>query len=219
MTHTPAPRPHDLLWLADPAALCPDTPLPDWAGADWLARAPLVVRRAPASADGGLPVGLRGLERAQRHASHVPHHAVSRVVTPEALAQRAPWHDSRLAPCPAIAALLTLAPRLDAIGLPWGPSGGVGFALASGLPVLRPDSDLDLLLRAAAPLTPPQRAALRALQRDVPCRLDIQIDTGHGGFALNEWLVEAPRLLLKTDHGPRLVRDPWHPPAPQGAMP
>nr|WP_294866709.1 malonate decarboxylase holo-ACP synthase [uncultured Pseudogulbenkiania sp.] len=219
MTPTPAPRPHDLLWLADPAALCPDTPLPDWAGADWLARAPLVVRRAPAGADGRLPVGLRGRERAQRHATHAPPHAVARVLTPETLAQQAPWRDTSITLSPAIAALRTLAPQLDAIGLPWGPSGGVGFALASGLPVLRPDSDLDLLLRAATPLTPPQRAALRALQGRVACRLDIQIDTGHGGFALNEWLAEAPRLLLKTDHGPRLVRDPWQDPAPQGATP
>lgn len=219
MTPSHPPRPHDLLWLADPAALQLDEPLPHWADADWLAQAPLVVRRAPAIPDGLLPVGLRGRQRSQRLAAHMPLHAVARVITPEALAKQAPWHDDPSSQPTTIAALRTLVPLLNAIGLPWGPSGGVGFALASGLSVLRPDSDLDLLLRATAPLTPLQHEALRALQGVVACRLDIQIDTGHGGFALNEWLAAAPRLLLKTDHGPRLVRDPWHDTASEGVTP
>lgn len=216
MTRSLAPRPHDLLWLTNPAALDSDTTLPKWADTDWLARAPVVVRRAPPCAEGRLPIGLRGLERSQRHATHVPPHAVARVVTPEALARETPWRDSPLAAMAALATLRTLAPLLDAIGLPWGPSGGVGFALASGLPVLRPDSDLDLLLRAATPLTQQQLRALGALQDRAACRLDIQIDTGHGGFALREWLAGSGRVLLKTNHGPLLVRDPWQDPALQG---
>jgi phosphoribosyl-dephospho-CoA transferase len=53
-------------------------------------------------------------------------------------------------------------------------------------------------------------AALAELQDGQPCRIDIQVDTGAGGFALAEY-VRGGRVLLKTDAGPRLVADPWGP--------
>ena len=110
---------------------------------------------------------------------------------------------------PCVAALLSLAPRLNALGLEWGPVGGAGFWLATELPVLRPNSDLDLLVRAPTRLDPAVIAALGALQQAAPCRLDIQVDTGIGGFALSEYTGSARRILLKTAHGPLLLTDPW----------
>jgi phosphoribosyl-dephospho-CoA transferase len=74
--------------------------------------------------------------------------------------------------------------------------------------VLRATSDLDLLVRL--PRRPARGLfdALCTLQDGQPCRLDIQIDTGAGGFALAEY-ARGGRVLLKTDAGPRLVDDPW----------
>ncbi|KAB8058278.1 malonate decarboxylase holo-ACP synthase, partial [Janthinobacterium sp. FT14W] len=112
--------------------------------------------------------------------------------------------------CAALDALRQVAPLLDATGWAWGPTGGVGFALASGLPVLRADSDLDLVLRIAAPPDGAQADALRAIAATVTaCRLDMQIDTGHGGFAYAEWAAGRGRVLLKTDQGPVLTATPW----------
>jgi hypothetical protein len=105
-------------------------------------------------------------------------------------------------------ALAELAPRLDALGLAWGPAGGAGFQLASGLPVLREDSDLDLLVRAPWPLPARLVDRLAGLVDGAPCRIDLQVDTGLGGFALSEY-VRGGRVLLKTAHGPLLVDDPW----------
>ena len=86
----------------------------------------------------------------------------------------------------------------------------MGFALASGLSVLRLDSDLDLLLRVAQPPDAAQRDALRAIAAKVTdCRLDLQIDTGHGGFAYAEWAAGRGKVLLKTDRGPLLTATPW----------
>uniref|UniRef100_UPI00260335F2 malonate decarboxylase holo-ACP synthase n=1 Tax=Janthinobacterium sp. TaxID=1871054 RepID=UPI00260335F2 len=169
-------RPHDLLWARE---LPNDSALPDWLCPQWLAMAPLVVRRAPAP-PGRIAVGLRGMARNQRHATEVEASAVLRCVTPEMLAISVPaWPD-----CSAIEALHQLKPLLDATGWPWGPTGGVGFALASGLPVLRTDSDLDLVLRMDCPPDAAQAAALRRIAASVTgCRLDLQIDTGFGGFA------------------------------------
>lgn len=198
--------PHDLLFLRAPGAFETAGAHPDWLGGAWLAEAPLVVRRE-ATAHGRIPVGARGPQRNQRLAGYVDVAAVQRRVTPEMLAAVRP--PSGL---PCLDALAALAPRLAALGLAWGPIGGVGFQLASGLPVLRDTSDLDLLVRAPGPLAPAVVTALDAMQRDAACRIDIQVDTGSGGFALAEY-ARGGRVMLKTARGPVLLDDPWQQPA------
>ncbi|MBA5689862.1 malonate decarboxylase holo-ACP synthase [Rugamonas apoptosis] len=213
-------RPHDLLWLDRPDAFVPaggrpaclDGEGPVWLDGAWLARAPLVVRREAVISD-RVPVGARGLRRNQRCAGYAWAGALVRHVSPAMLAQRVADDGARFASAavdlPCVAALLALASRLNALGLEWGPAGGVGFWLASELPVLSPTSDLDLLVRAHARLDPAVIAVLNTLQESAPCRLDIQIDTGVGGFALSEYAAGAGRVLLKTARGPLLLADPW----------
>ncbi|MED5595244.1 malonate decarboxylase holo-ACP synthase [Janthinobacterium sp. P210006] len=202
-------RAHDLLWVSGlPEGQC----LPSWVDAAWLQAAPLVVRRAGA-APGRIAVGMRGRLRSERHACEVDAAAVLRRVTPEELARLAHAPQPGFS-CAALDALRQVAPLLDATGWAWGPTGGVGFALASGLPVLRADSDLDLVLRIAAPPDAAQAHALRAIAASITssitaCRLDLQIDTGHGGFAYAEWAAGRGRVLLKTDQGPVLTATPW----------
>ena len=199
-------KPHELLWATTAQAL---GAVPGWATGEWLSRAPVVVRRETMVA-GRIPVGLRGKTRSERCGAYLHCDAVARCVTPEMLAR------AGVDPCPvagevaALAAMRTLAPLLDATGLSWGPTGGVGFALASGLPVLHADSDLDLVLRASAPLGVDVAGALGALMHVVSCRLDLQIDTGHGAFSFAEWSAGHRRVLLKTDIGPFLTDDPWN---------
>jgi phosphoribosyl-dephospho-CoA transferase len=208
------PRPHDLLFLqrAEDFEACACNARPEWLDAAWLAQAPVVVRRAVA-VSGRVPVGARGMQRNQRCAGQVPLTGVARRVTPQDLARAVRQDPDRLAAdaaiLPCIAALLALAPRLQDVGLSWGPAGGVGFWLATRLPVLRLSSDLDLLVRAPRALAPAQLAALCALQAHPGCRVDIQIDTGLGGFALMEY-ARGGKVMLKTDAGPLLVSDPWH---------
>ena len=211
-TNTPF-RPHDLLFARTPDAFLAAGVRPDWLDAgDWAARAPLVVRRAACPAE-NIPAGARGPQRKQRCAGFLTHGAVARCVTPEQLAAavvRGPALDLRVAAdkLPCIAALLALAPRLHALGLDWGPAGGAGFWLASGLAVLRPDSDLDLLVRLPLPPSRATMDALATLQEGTSCRIDIQLDTGSAGFALGEYL-RGSRVMLKTAAGPVLVDDPW----------
>lgn len=198
-------RPHDLLFLRLPDRFDAGGPWPDWLDVEWLMAAPLVVRRE--AAPGSLvPVGARGARRNQRCKGHVQRGAVTRCVTPEMLARLPLPVGCTLAP---LLALAGLAPRLDALGVAWGPTGGAGFQLASGLAVLRPDSDLDLLVRAPSPLSAQVVERLAGLQDMAPCRVDIQVDTGWGGFALSEYARGRGRVLLKTAHGPLLVSDPW----------
>jgi phosphoribosyl-dephospho-CoA transferase len=207
------PRPHDLLFLRRPEAFaaCAGDARPGWLDAAWLARAPAVVRRAPA-APGRVAAGARGLRRNERCAGHVAVADIARRVTPEMLAAGVLQDPDRIAgfadALPCVAALLDLAPRLQALGLDWGPAGGAGFWLASGLPVLRPSSDLDLLVRAPQAPSPAVLAGLYALGELAGCRIDIQVDTGAGGFALMEH-ARGGKVMLKTARGPLLVADPW----------
>jgi phosphoribosyl-dephospho-CoA transferase len=195
-----APRPHDLLF-----ALRPDSFAVDGARPAWLdAQAPLVVRRE-STAPGIVPVGARGLQRNERCKGYLTLSDVAAIATPRMLVELARTADSDL---PCIMTLRALAPRLDALGIDWGPAGGVGYWLACGLPVLRATSDLDLLVRLPRRPACALLATLSALQDAQPCRVDIQVDTGAGGFALAE-LARGGRVLLKTDAGPRLVDDPW----------
>ena len=195
-------RPHDLLFPRGPDAFQAADARPDWLDA----RAPLVVRRE-ATAPGIAAVGARGLYRNERCKGYVALADVADIVTPPMLARRLPLHpDEAVAPC--IAALHALAPRLDALDVDWGPAGGAGYWLACGLPVLRATSDLDLLVRLPRRPSAATLTALAALQEGQPCRIDLQIDTGTGGFALAEY-VRGGGVLLKTGAGPCLVADPW----------
>ncbi|SAK70145.1 Phosphoribosyl-dephospho-CoA transferase [Caballeronia arationis] len=205
-------RPHDLLWIETPRDIRSISDVPAWASHEWLSIAPVVVRREAVSEPGLVPVGLRGRTRSERFAAFVAGERIARRVTPEALARARGWRANlALAGLPCVRALARIAPELDRLRLTWGITGSVGFALASGVSTLRQDSDLDLLLRAGKPLPREEAQALLSLLRTVPSRIDMQVDTGHGGFALAEWAGKADRILLKTGRGPVLVADPWEP--------
>ncbi len=174
-------RPHDLIWLTARDALEGITE--SWVDAAWHTGLPVVVRR-DVDSEGRIPVGVRGLRRDQRAAGWVKPERVTRVVSPESLS---------------VTAELLRSPI----------TGSTGYALATGIPVIHADSDLDLLIRAPQPVSPDAFAAWQAQLSRALCRADTQVDTPEGGFALAEWLRDG-KTLLKTRRGPRLVTDPWH---------
>jgi phosphoribosyl-dephospho-CoA transferase len=129
------------------------------------------------------------------------------VVTPEMVADRKHLLHSRfVSEQPVQAAIL-----LTTVAWPWhwGITGSTGYAIATDIPVLHADSDLDLLIRAPQPLTHDELRQWQAQVETLPCRADTQVETPFGAFALNEWLREG-RVLLKTTTGPRLTNTPWH---------
>lgn len=219
------PRPHDLIWLRDPQAFVAEAAAeswPEWADAAWLARAPVVVRRDHDDA-GRIPVGLRGVTRAQRYGAWLPAEQCARVVTPGEVARQARWRDHpRRDEIPALHALAQISRSLDAHAAAghwhWGLTGAAGFSLASGIDVLHAGSDIDLQITAPAPLSHDDAQWLADLALSAHgVRLDIQIATPYGGFALAERLRTGGRVLLKTDRGPVLCDDPWRPVVPTNA--
>lgn len=204
MCSTSSLRAHDLLWFDASSSFQCAEPLPDWAVAVLQEQRPVVVRRAVAGLN-EIAVGLRGTSRAQRLGGILPMAAIVRVATPESLLQRLDGVDLTL---PALASLATLRSSL-ADHYAWGPTGSVGFQLATGLPVVRIDSDLDIVMRFPEE---PDRAELDSLTRlfvELPVRCDVQMETPHGAVALAEWARGERRMLLKTARGPCLVANAW----------
>lgn len=140
------PRPHDLLWLDDVDALQGvDAP---WVARQWRPALPVVVRR-DSHPQGLIPVGVRGLRRSQRAAGWVAQARVVRTLSPEELVEIHTLLRSPFVSQPPVQAAVSMVQQ--AWPWVWGIGGSVGYALATGIPTLHADSDLDLLIRAPDP--------------------------------------------------------------------
>jgi phosphoribosyl-dephospho-CoA transferase len=201
-------RPHDLLRLASGRELCHEGSVPAWVIAS-LARAPWVVVRRARTSGGLVPVGVRGRTRAERFAASLSPEAVATRVTPEDLAAERGWRRMPRARRVGPVQVLDAVDELFAShGLAWGPTGSVGFELATGVAAASTTSDLDVVVRAPEPWT---LGYVREVADDLarlPTRVDAQLGVPAGAVMLAEY-ARGGRVLLRTPDGPRLVYDPW----------
>ena len=196
-----SPRPHDLLRLSDRRVLAPDAP--PWAtGA--LSVTPWVVVRRAAAPTGRIAVGVRGTGRSERYATAAATDDVCEVVAPEDLANVLARPGRELA---AMCTLHAVRGVLDDTGLPWGPTGGVGFELATGIPTATTESDLDLIVRVSRGLSGALAlpAALHREFRSLAVRVDCQVETPSGAIALAELMGGQSEVMMRSAAGPRLV--------------
>ena len=156
---------------------------------------------AAAAPDGLIPVGVRGPSRAERYGTHVRLDDVREVVTPESLVRRTSCRDVS-----ALRMLDAVRPLLDDTGQAWGPTGSVGFELATGQPTATPDSDLDLVVRVRSLRDSlPLLIALHRQFRSLAARVDCQVETSSGAAALAELVGDQPLVMVRTAEGPRLI--------------
>ena len=194
-----SPRPHDLLRLRH--VLCRDAP--PWVSSVLFAAPWVVVRRATAPT-GLIAVGVRGTSRSERYATEVALDDICEVVAPEELGHMPPKLSRKLA---VMSTLQAVRPLLDDTGLPWGPTGSVGFELATGIPTTTTESDLDLLVRVSRGSSE-VLARLAALHREfgsLAVRVDCQVETPTGAVALAELVGGPSEVMVRTTEGPRLV--------------
>ena len=100
---------------------------------------------------------------------------------------------------------------MDLLALTWGVSGSAGFELASGLPALHQNSDLDLIVRTPRFVSRDWAAELVQILNRAVCRIEVQLQTPFGAVALREWAGASRQVLLKSEHGAWLVAQPWQP--------
>jgi phosphoribosyl-dephospho-CoA transferase len=175
-----------------------------------LREAPLVVVRRAKSFAEIIPVGVRGSLRNQRFAAFLAPVSIRRRITPEQLsATRGRLSHARIEEIAGLKVLAVIEEQLASFSLAYGPTGSIGFELASGLPTATSASDLDLLIRA------PERLPIQLAQELVSifsgrrCRVDAQLETPRGAVSLTEYASGQRPLLLRQGGGPILVDDPW----------
>jgi phosphoribosyl-dephospho-CoA transferase len=201
-------RPHDLLRLADGAGLSHEESVPAWVPTSLARAACVVVRRAHAPA-GLIPVGVRGRTRAERFAALLALDAVAARVTPEDLVCARGWRNMvRARWIRSLRVLDAVDELFAALGLAWGPTGSVGFELATGVAAASTDSDLDVVVRAPEPLPLGNAREIADHLNRLPTCVDAQLDTPAGAVMLSEY-ARGDRVLLRTPDGPRLTWDPW----------
>jgi phosphoribosyl-dephospho-CoA transferase len=206
---------HCLLRIDSADALQADTPPPRWVF-ERLARAPWVVVRRARRPEGLVPVGVRGDTRAERFAAWLRPASVRGCVSPRQLAARRSWDSStRRAEVAALAALDEVESIMgrSGLGLRWGIAGSVAFELASGCLVTTGTSDVDLIVELDVPLAPAAAGALLDELTRLGVRADLLLETPAGGVALAEYARGRAPYLARTPDGPRLLDDPWAPPA------
>jgi phosphoribosyl-dephospho-CoA transferase len=126
---------------------------------------------------------------------------VTEVLSPPDLVDRV----DRLPELAVSSALHGSAALLTPTGLRWGPAGSVGFTLATGVSAVTAASDLDLVLTVDEVPPLAMLADLREAFRELPARVDCQLDLPIGGVALDDLLDTAEKVLVRTADGPSLV--------------
>ena len=201
-------RPHDLLRLTGGAGLCHEGSVPAWVPTS-LARAPWVVVRRARGSGGLIPVGVRGSTRAERFAALLAPDAVAARVTPEDLIAERVWnHKPRTRRLESLQVLDKVDESFSSLGLVWGPTGSVGFELATGVAAAGTTSDLDVVVRAPEPWPLESAREIADHLNRLPTCVDAQLDTPAGAVMLSEY-ARGDRVLLRTPDGPRLTWDPW----------
>ena len=198
-------RTHDLVLF--PSAGYEDE-LPGWVdrgdGYSWA-----VVRRQKPSREGMVAAGVRGRQRSERKAIELRVDDVLRKASPEDLIST----DALDLPASGVRESFETIAAHSATwfgGRAWGPTGSVGFQLATQLPVVRESSDLDLIVRVDAYLAPSEARSILDSLAKLPCRVDCLLETAFGAVALAEWVGSSNSdVLLRTATGPFLTKDPW----------
>jgi phosphoribosyl-dephospho-CoA transferase len=174
-----------------------------------LARAPWVVVRRARTQAGLIPVGVRGRARGERFAAWLAPDAVAARVTPEYLAAARCWrHVPRARRVGSLRVLDAVDELCTSLGLAWGPTGSVGFELATGVPSAGVASDLDVVIRAPQPWSLEYAREIADCLNRLPVRVDAQLDVPAGAVALDEYARGGP-VLLRAPDGRGLTRDPW----------
>ena len=168
----------------------------------------VVVRRCRIS-DGLVPVGVRGSQRHERCAGFTRLSEVLETRRPDQL-RLLLAEDSRRA-LQAFRTLSYLESHLVGLDMSWGPGGSVGYELASGIPAVRADSDLDFILFAPRKLEITEAQDLWRMISSAPGKVDALVETPFCGFSLEEFVTTSPRkILLRTSDGRILGSNPWN---------
>lgn len=189
---------HDLLWGMPVEQIAATAP--SWVHARVAAGIPVVVRRDQQRVN-EVAVGVRGLRKSERYATWIAMESITRKIKPE---QIRALPNSNCTVQKTLASVAQLFYEKN-----WGITGSYAFAAVTGEQTVTASSDLDVLLRQTTAITLDEAKHWYAQIQLLPMPVDVQIETGSGGFSLADWVTSNGRVLLKTNNGPQLVMSPW----------
>jgi phosphoribosyl-dephospho-CoA transferase len=170
---------------------------------------PWVVVRRGRTSDGLIPVGVRGTQRHERCAGFTRLSEVVETQRPDQLRLRLAENSRR--GLQAFRTLSYLESHLAGPDMSWGPGGSVGYELASEIPAVRADSDLDFVLFAPRQFDIAEAQDLWRMISSGPGKVDALVETPCCGFSLEEFATNLHRkVLLRTSEVRVLGSDPWN---------
>ncbi|WP_257347384.1 malonate decarboxylase holo-ACP synthase [Pseudalkalibacillus decolorationis] len=201
-------KPHDLLRIRNTTELkiCPAVPY--WVTKSLKSIPFVVVRRAPII-EGKIPIGVRGKQRNQRFGAYIAQEDVIEHISPNQIVFKRKWmRKVRNDPMPALQALDRVNGILKSFKLLWGPTGSVGFEIASDSNIVTKSSDLDIIVYSEDVLPIEKAKNLMFKLSQLSVVVDVQIETPNGAISLMEYARNEFPILLRTKEGPKLVNDP-----------
>jgi phosphoribosyl-dephospho-CoA transferase len=200
---------HDFLRIGDDEAFVSSIAPESWVQEILLKTQTVVVRRGPRP--GVLvPVEVRGTTSSQRCAGFISPNAVIERISPEQLVEWRTWKSHPQEEIKALRHLEAITCAWAPLGVSWGPVGGIGYELFTGLPISEMERDLELIVRAEERVSIDLAGELIRLSDSPEIRVDLHLETPLGGLALAEYLKQTSKVLLQTDTGPKFVHDPWN---------
>lgn len=159
-----------------------------------------VVRRMPIM-NHIVPIGLRGETREQRFGTFIHASKILQVITPESLVDCIDEFKERIY----FSAFKRIKEEFAKLQLRWGPTGSVGFELATSITVTTSSSDIDICIyleQIDKELLTEVNTFLETLDK----RIDVQVEISSiGAFLLKDFLMhENIGFLLRTPFGPQL---------------
>ena len=203
-----APQVHDLLQIDAHSLTANSASQPPWVK-ETLSSCPWVVVRRGRAPAGQIAIGVRGVTRSERWAGFLSEGLIRKIVRPAELLvlSRTSAHIRRT---PALQALQEVIERWQGLTLPWGPTGSVGFELATRHQVTTEASDLDLAIRATNQIDTERAASLWDRVAHLQIKVDVRVETPACSFSLEEYArASSARILLRYPDDLRLGDDPW----------
>jgi phosphoribosyl-dephospho-CoA transferase len=205
------PQVHDLLRIDPDCLTAGCVAQPSWVRESFITCPWAVVRRAQAPV-GQLAVGVRGATRNERWGGFCATSLTSKIVRPaELLVLARP--SAPILRTPAFRVLQQIIESWCDLTLLWGPTGSVGFELATGRQVTTEASDLDIAIRVPHRIDLEQARSLWHSVTEMQTRVDVRVETPECGFSLEEYACSSSsrssRILLRYPDGSRFGNDPW----------
>jgi phosphoribosyl-dephospho-CoA transferase len=203
------PQVHDLFRIDRDCLTAGCVAQPSWVKESLTTWPWVAVRRARAPV-GQIAVGVRGTTRSERWGGFCPKILIDKIVRPAdqlVLTRASSW----IPRTPALKVLQVVIERWWDFTLPWGPTGSVGFELATGSLVTTETSDLDIAIRAPQRIVVEQARSLWDRVTGLQTRVDVRVETPECGFSLEEYVrTSSGRILLRYPEGPTFGDDPWN---------